>query len=390
MEMKNNNKNNILILNGGSSSLKFTLYNKKLEILQKGLVEKIGQNKSFIVYNDEIFKFATIKDHLSALKEIYKLLDNDKSVHLEEITDIAHRVVHGGDKYKKTTKITATVKKNIGELSKLAPLHNPISLKIIKAAEKVFKKANHWVIFDTAFYNDLPAKAHVYPLPYAFYEKHKIRRYGFHGISHAYIMEETAKLLKKKPNQINIISCHLGSGASITAIQKGKAIDTSMGFTPLEGLMMSTRCGDIDPAIVLYLQETLKLSPSTINNILNKESGLLGISGHKDMREILCLSGYKIPAYKCLKNASKKEKDQAKLALEMFIYKLAKYIASYSLILEKVDAIILTAGIGERSDIIFDLVKKTIKPILQKNTVFTQLSTNEELMMGRLVNKIRK
>ena len=161
-------KGNILILNGGSSSLKFTLYNKRLEIIQKGLVEKIGQDKSFIIYNDKIFKFATIKDHLSALKEIYQLLDNDKSVNLKEITDIAHRVVHGGEKYKKTTKITTSVKKNIAELSKLAPLHNPISLKIIKAAEKVFKKANHWAVFDTSFYSDLPEKAYIYPLPYIF------------------------------------------------------------------------------------------------------------------------------------------------------------------------------------------------------------------------------
>ena len=393
----NNKKNNILILNGGSSSLKFSLYNKKLELLLKGIVEQIG-GKSSMKYKNIFFKNKEkelknikINTRYQALKQLNKILVQEE-FSPEDISDLGYRVVHGGDKYKQIHKITKKIEKDIETYSDLAPLHNPFDLMIIKAAKKAFPKKNHWAIFDTGFYNDLPDKAKLYALPYAFYKKHKIQRYGFHGTSHAYILEETAKKLKKKPNQLNIISCHLGSGASVTAIKKGKAIDTSMGFTPLEGLMMSTRSGDIDAGIIIYLQKKLKLSESTINNILNKESGWLGISGYKDMREVLCLSDYKIPGYKCLEERRKykEECDRCKLALKMFVYRLTKYIGAYSLILGKVDAIVLTAGIGERSKIIFNLLKKEIAPLLKQKVKYMQIATDEELMMARYVKKESK
>lgn len=389
-------KRNILILNGGSSSLKFSLYDNDLVLLLKGIVEQIGA-KSFIQYENfekkekKQIEYFDIDSHYQALKAMNTIIVR-QGFSLEKIENIGYRVVHGGDKYKSIEKITSRVEADIASFSDLAPLHNPIFLLIIKGTKKLFPKKKHWAIFDTGFYHELPDEAKIYALPYVFYKKHKIQRYGFHGTSHAYILEETAKKLGKKTQQCNLISCHLGSGASVTAIKKGKAVETSMGFTPLEGLIMATRCGDIDPSIIFYLENKLKLSPETVNHILNYESGWLGISGYKDMREILCLAGYKVAGFKCLKERrkSKEECHRCKLAIKIFIHRLVKYIGAYALLLGDVDAIVLTAGVGERSDVIYNLLKKEIAPLLKTKVKLLQIPTDEELMMARYIKKVSK
>ena len=238
--------------------------------------------------------------------------------------------------------------------------------------------AKNYAVFDTAFHSTLPDYAFLYPLPYDLYKKQSIRRYGFHGISHEYVSSEAAKKLKKK--KPNLIVCHLGSGCSMTAVREGKSVDTSMGFTPLEGLMMSTRTGDIDPSIALYLADQ-KWSTSRIQKLFNSESGLKGVSGLKDMRDIMIASGYKIPGYKLPVKLDKKQKYLAKLALQMFVYRVRKYVGAYTAVLGKVDAIVFTAGIGERNKDVRDLV---VKGLPQKPKVLV-VPTNEELMIAKSI-----
>ncbi|MBD3328109.1 acetate/propionate family kinase [Candidatus Peregrinibacteria bacterium] len=310
----------ILILNAGSSSLKYKLFNKKIETLADGLMERIGQN-------------GETKNHSDALK---KALDHLKKTgvitSLKEITAVGHRVVHGGDMFKNPVRINAKVEKQIKSLFKLAPLHNPHNLKVIESCSKTLKKIPQVAVFDTAFHESLPEKAFIYPLPYNLYKKDKIRKYGFHGTSHAYVSNQTAKLLKKKKTRI--VVCHLGNGSSVSAVLNGKSVDTSMGFTPLEGIPMGTRSGDIDPAIPLFLIKKLNRTPEQVDEILNKKSGLLGISNlSSDMRDLW----------------ANNKKPGPKLALEVLCYRLAKYIASYTVPLQGLDAITFTGGIGEHA-----------------------------------------
>lgn len=310
---------NILIINAGSSSLKYELFNQKLESLADGYIERIGQKGRH-------------KNHLAAVQQALQSLIKDGIItDLKEIAAVGHRVVHGGEKYQKPTRITASVEKEIKKLSSLAPLHNPPNLEGIKACKKLLPKAKQVAVFDTAFHQTLPAKAFMYALPYKLYKKDGIRRYGFHGTSHSYTSKETIKLLKKK--QSKIITCHLGNGSSITAIKNGVSIDTSMGFTPLQGVPMGTRSGDIDPAIALKLAK--KLSPEKADELLNKKSGFKGISElSSDMRDLL---------------KTRKTKKKSQLAIDMFAYKVAQYIAAYSASLQGLDAISFTGGIGENS-----------------------------------------
>ncbi|MEA1915998.1 MAG: acetate/propionate family kinase [Campylobacterota bacterium] len=304
----------ILTFNVGSSSIKVKLFSDTLQERQSFLKEQISSN------------------HEEAFQEIFENLD------MEKIEIVAHRVVHGGEFYHEATTINDEVKSNIESLIELAPLHNGANLLGISIAQKFFPNALHVAIFDTAFHNSIKSHAYLYALPYEMYENDKIRRYGFHGSSHQYVSKRAAELLHVKSG--NFITCHLGNGASICAIKEMKSVDTSMGFTPLEGLMMGTRCGDIDPSIVFFLQK--KYPDMDVENILNKKSGLLGVASNSDMRDLIseAYSGNELSAK----------------AIEMFCYKIAKYIGAYFIALGRVDAIIFTGGIGENSALIREKV----------------------------------
>ena len=333
----------ILVLNCGSSSIKFALHDVKRDlVLARGLIEKIGEERQYLHYKTErhsLDKEIRAKTHSDGMKVMVSiLLDKEYGVvkDLSEIDAVGHRVVHGGPFFQEPTILTEEVIEKIRECIPLAPLHNPANLVGILEAKKVFDKVPHVAVFDTAFHQTLPEEAFIYAIPYEYYEKCKIRRYGFHGTSHKYVSLRAAELLQRPINELKMITCHLGNGVSLTAISGGKSIDTSMGFTPLEGLVMGTRCGDLDPGVVFYLQRTLGLSVDEVDEILNKRSGLLGISGiSNDMRTII-------------HHAEKNDK-RCRLALKIFTYRIKKYIGAYFAILGGLDALIFTAGIGENS-----------------------------------------
>jgi len=309
----------ILVINAGSSSLKYELFNGSLKSLAEGIIQRIGE------------KGQTQNQSAAAKQALAALLEQKIIKSINEITIIGHRVVHGGEKYQKPIRITKTVQKEITKLCNLAPLHNPPNLEGIKACAKLLPKTPQIAVFDTAFHHTLPPKAYIYALPYALYQKNRIRRYGFHGTSHSYVSKETIKLLKKKTSKI--ITCHLGNGCSIAAVLNGKSIDTSMGLTPLEGIPMGTRCGNIDPAIPLKLAQ--KMTTKQIDQMLNHESGFKGISGvGSDMRDIL---------------KTRKTNKRSQLAIDIFTYKTAQQIAAYTASLKGLTAITFTGGIGENS-----------------------------------------
>lgn len=326
----------ILVINSGSSSLKFQLFESSggFACLYKGMIDRIGLTGTKFVENGKECETIAAQNHESAVKFAFSILLKKKLIkNPSEIKAVGHRVVHGGEKYLSATRITPAVLKQIKKLCELAPLHNPPNLASIMACKKILPKTPQVAIFDTAFHQSIPEKAFLYALPYEYYKRFGIRRYGFHGTSHKYVSTETAKLLKSKKSKI--IVCHFGNGSSITAVEDGRSIDTSMGFTPLEGLPMGTRCGDIDPAIVFELQEMLKISTDEIDNILNKKSGLKGLSGiSSDMRDLWAVC---------------KSNPRAKLAMSVLAYRAAKYIGAYAAALCGLDAITFTAGIGENA-----------------------------------------
>ena len=332
---------NILVINCGSSSIKYQLINRgKRKVLAKGLLEKIGEINSSQVHRiggKVVKKQDEVANYEEGLKSILALLLDEKRGVIKdasEISAVGHRVVHGGEDFFHSVLIDDEVIKTIKSYISLAPLHNPPNLAGIEAARNLFPDVPQVAVFDTAFHQTLPEKAFLYALPYQYYEKYKIRRYGFHGTSHRYIAERAAKFLKKPLKELKIITCHLGNGCSITAIDKGKSIDTSMGFTPLEGLAMGTRCGDVDTAAVLFLMEKENFTTAQMDNLLNKQSGLLGISGiSNDLREV--------------QKWVVKGDPRAKLALEVFAYRIKKYIGAYSAVLGGLDVLIFSAGIGE-------------------------------------------
>lgn len=337
----------ILVLNSGSSSLKYQLFNMPEEtVLCTGLVEKIGLDNAEIHFHSENFESSNeeiIPDHKTALNKVVQLLLNsEKGVikSTDEINAVGHRVVHGGSAFSKTTIIDENVKKNIQDLFSLAPLHNPANYEGIVVSEKIFPKAKQIAVFDTAFHQTIPEKAHRYAIPNEFLVEHKIRLYGFHGTSHKYVSEKAIEHLGKKSSKI--ISIHLGNGCSMTAIQNGKSIDHTLGFSPTNGLVMGTRSGDIDHSIIFHLIDNLGYSSKEVNNLLLKKSGLLGLTGHSDLREIQerALKGNK----ECL------------LALDLTTYRIKKYIGAFSAAMNGVDAIIFTAGIGENSILIRKMV----------------------------------
>jgi len=333
----------ILVINCGSSSLKYQLYNMDNgNVLAKGLVERIGIDGSNLQHTPEgkekVVFTQPLADHNEAIKlVIEKLTDKEVGVisDLKEINGVGHRVVHGSKYFSKSCIVTDEVKDAIRKCFDLGPLHNPANLMGIEACEKLMPGTPQITVFDTAFHQTMPEKAYMYALPYEYYEKYDIRRYGFHGTSHKYVSTRAVDMLGGKKDA-KVITCHLGNGSSIAAIKNGEVIDTTMGLTPLEGLVMGTRCGDIDPAIVLYLMNKENLSTQEVDTIMNKKSGVLGISGvSSDFRDI--------------EAAMNDGNERAKLALDMFHYKVAKYIGEYYVALGGADAIVFTAGLGENS-----------------------------------------
>ncbi len=330
----------ILVINSGSSSIKYQLFEMPEEkVIAKGLLEKIGEEHSNFIQNSEKGSLElkeNIADHEKGIELILAMLaDKQRGAvdSIEEITGVGHRVVHGGEEFTSSVLITSQVIEKIQKYADLAPLHNPPNLMGIIACTKSLPHAAQVASFDTAFHHSLTPKAYLYPIPYEMYKKYGIRKYGFHGTSHLYVARRAAALLNKP--DANVITCHLGNGCSITAVEKGFSTDTSMGFTPLEGLVMGTRCGDIDPAITFYLINK-GYSADELNNLLNKKSGLLGISGiSNDMRNLF--------------EAQEKGDERAKIAIDIFCYRLKKYIGSYLAVLGKTDAIVFTGGIGENN-----------------------------------------
>ena len=335
----------ILVINCGSSSLKYQLYNMdNNDVLAKGLVERIGidgsnlQHKPAGKAKDKYVFEQPLKNHSEAIKLVMdKLVDPECGViaDLSEINGVGHRVLHGSKFFTESCIVTEEVKKVVAECADLGPLHNPANLMGIEACEELMPGVKNVAVFDTAFHQTMPPKAYMYPLPYEYYEKYNVRRYGFHGTSHRYVSKRAIEMLGN-PEHSRVITCHLGNGSSIAAVKDGKCIDTSMGLTPLAGFEMGTRCGDIDPAIVPYLMKKENLTPDEIDTILNKKSGLLGITGiSSDFRDA--------------EAAMNEGNERAKLGLDMFRYQIAKYIGSYVIALGGCDAIVFTAGIGENN-----------------------------------------
>jgi acetate kinase len=386
----------ILVVNAGSSSLKYQLLNMENEkVLSKGLVERIGSEGSSVTYCNHDSKVTfekSVQNHTEAVKIVFEILTSSQDGVIKDIKEIGavgHRVVHGADKYSASVLINDDVMKTLEDCIIYAPLHNPANIKGIKACREVLFNVPMVGVFDTAFHQTIPDYAFMYALPYEMYKKHGIRKYGFHGTSHRYVSQVAMKLLGKEESKI--ITCHLGNGASICAIKDGKSIDTSMGHTPTGGLMMGTRSGDIDPEIFSVLQSVGKFSVKEIDNILNKESGMLGVSGiSNDFRD--------------LEEALHRGDKRAKLALEMFDYTLRKYVGAYTFVLKGLDALVFTAGIGENDwetryeachgleplGLFLDEEKnKQVKGVLaeistpESRVKVYVIPTNEELMIAR-------
>ena len=400
---------NILIVNAGSSSLKYQLLDMdKEKVIAKGNCEKIGLSDPFISYKhdgkEEIYKGA--KNHEEAIKKVLDILVDKKNgviKSFDEINAIGHRVVMGGWIFKESTLIDDKVIDQIDKLSEMAPLHNPAHVLCMRACKKVMPKVPQVAVFDTAFHTTMPEKAYMYAIKYEDYEKYHVRRYGAHGTSHRYVVQELAKVLKKDVKDVNAITCHIGNGSSITAIKNGKSVDTSMGLTPLQGVVMGTRSGDIDPTVVQFLCSHKKQTVDEVLNYLNKECGLLGVSGvSSDHRETT--------------KAAEGGNKRAQLALDLLAYSVKKYIGSYLAVLNGTDAIVFTGGIGENSKeareqilenmetlgIVLDKEKNNnfkrgqIELISAKNSKIKVyvIPTDEELMMARhtkeIVKKLKK
>lgn len=338
---------NVLAINAGSSSLKFQLFQMPEEqVLAKGMVERIGLDKSVfnIEYGDTKKEYVEdIPNHEVAVQKLLESLTGSGVINsLEEINAVGHRVVHGGERFSDSVKITDEVIRIIDEVSELAPLHNPANLTGINAFKRILPEVPMVAVFDTAFHQTMPASSYLYSLPYEYYENYGIRKYGFHGTSHKYVSERAAELIGIPVENLRLISCHLGNGASVTAIQNGKSLDTSMGFTPLAGVTMGTRSGNLDPALIPYIMEKTGQSAFEVVEVLNKESGMLALSGFSsDLRDIEQLAG---------------EDDRAELALDVFAGRIHKYLGSYAAKMSGVDAIIFTAGVGENSTVIREKV----------------------------------
>jgi len=387
----------ILVINCGSSSLKYQLFEMDNEaVLAKGLVERIGIKGSILTHSvngDKFIKQVPMDNHTEAIKYVIEaLLDEEHGVisDMEEINAVGHRVVHGGETYSKSVLIDDKVLQDLEDLSKLAPLHNPANIIGIKACSELMPNTPMVAVFDTSFHQTMPKDAYMYAIPYELYEKYGIRRYGFHGTSHNYVAHKAAEFLGRNIEDMKIITCHLGNGASLCAVKGGVSIDTSMGFTPLEGIAMGTRSGDIDPAVIPFLVHELGKNADEILNIFNKQSGVLGLSGvSSDFRDI--------------EDAASKGDERARLALDVYHYRVRKYIGAYAAIMGGLDCIVFTAGLGENGlstreacckDLEFlgvkidkelNKVRGELKEISSKDSKVKVLlvPTDEELMIAR-------
>jgi len=385
---------NVLVLNSGSSSVKFQFMRMADErLLAKGIVEKIGSSDAIVTYQPEgankLREIREVLNHSVAIELVLNLLLSPQHGVIREkseIGGIGHRVVHGGEDFSDSVLVTDKVKASIRKCIQFAPLHNPHNLKGIEACEELLAAVPQVGVFDTAFHQTIPPKAYIYGLPYALYRKLSIRRYGFHGTSHSYVARKAAEILGRPLEKLHLITCHLGNGASITAVAGGKSVDTTMGFTPLEGLVMGTRCGSIDPALVPYIMEREKLGPKEIDSIMNKNSGMLGLTEtSQDMREI--------------EQEAAHGSERHQLALEIYCHTVKKYIGAYMAELGRVDAIIFTGGIGENSRLVRRLCTEGLEEFgivldAAKNEANERLAssgrvkimvvpTNEELAIAR-------
>lgn len=389
----------VLVINCGSSSLKYQVLDMDGEnLLAKGLVERIGMDGSVITHtkigNEDKWKNEVpMPTHKEAIEQVLNaIVDPEHGVlkDMSELGAVGHRVVHGGERYANSVLIDEEVLTHLDELSELAPLHNPANILGIRACQKLMPNTPMVAVFDTAFHQTMPAESYIYALPYEFYEKYGVRRYGFHGTSHKYVADRAAKMMNVSLDDMKLITCHLGNGASVSAIKRGKCIDTSMGFTPLEGLVMGTRCGDIDPSITTFISEKEHLSAEEMNEVMNKKSGVLGISGiSSDFRDI--------------EAAAEEGNERAQLALKVFAHKVRAYIGAFIAEMNGLDALVFTAGVGENDiamrDIIcndlgnlgikLDLVKNKIRgkeAIISRSdspVTIMLIPTNEELMIAR-------
>ena len=395
----------VLVINCGSSSLKYQLIDMETEnSLAQGLVERIGIEGSVLTQKvegkDKYIVKTPMKNHKEAIEIVLKaLVDGEHGVikSMDEITAVGHRVVHGGEKYASSVLITEEVKKSIEECYKLAPLHNPPNMIGIEACEEIMPNTPMVAVFDTAFHQTMPKEAFLYALPYELYTENGIRKYGFHGTSHMYVSNKVAEVMGKDIKDLKIVTCHLGNGASLCAVKNGVSIDTTMGFTPLDGIVMGTRSGSIDPAIVLYLINELKYSTEDVNTLLNKKSGVLGISGvSSDFRDI--------------EDAAAKGDERAILALDIYHYRIRTQIGAYAAAMGGVDAIVFTAGVGEngpetREACLEGLEFLGVKVDKEKNNVRGKvreistedstvkafvIPTNEELVIARDTKKLVK
>ncbi len=347
----------VLVINSGSSSIKFELFDMPAETVEAhGLLQRIGEPESLLSCTigqtrHEIQR--PIATHEEGLKLIVDMLTDPSRGGIQDVSAIGavgHRVVHGGESFSETVLITDEVEQAIEANCALAPLHNPPNLMGIRVARRLFPGAPQVAVFDTAFHQTMPEQAYLYPVPYELYESLKVRRYGFHGTSHRYVTLRAAALLQRPTDQVNLITCHLGNGCSIAAVQNGRSVDTSMGLTPLEGLMMGTRSGDIDPALVAFLHKARGLSVSEIDKLLNKKSGLLGVSGlSNDVRTLLA--------------AEAEGNERAARALQLYCYRIRKYVGAYTAVLGRVDAVVFTAGVGENAPVIRKRVLAGMEPL---------------------------
>ena len=388
----------VLVINCGSSSLKYQVLDMTNEsLLCKGLVERIGMDGSVITHEkigmEKKKTEVPMNDHKDAIEQVLKAVQDPETgvvKSMDEIGAVGHRVVHAGEKFASSVRITDEVIKALEECVELAPLHNPPNLLGIAACQELMPSTPMVGVFDTAFHQTMPPESYIYAIPYEYYEKHGVRRYGFHGTSHKYVAERASKMLNVNLEDLKLITCHLGNGASVSAIKRGKCIDTSMGFTPLEGLVMGTRCGDIDPAIVTYIREKENLPQGKANEILNKKSGVLGISGvSSDFRDI--------------EDAVAEGNERAALALKVFAHKVRFYIGAYIAEMNGVDAIIFTAGVGENDVTMREIICNNLgnlgiklDPVKNKmrgketeistddsKVKILMIPTNEELMIAR-------
>jgi len=388
----------VLVVNCGSSSVKYQLLNMEDEsVMARGLAERIGLEGSRLKHEvqgrGEVVIDTEMPNHKAALKVITDVLVDEENGVIKdtsEITAVGHRVVHGGEKFSGSVRITGEVMDTLKECADLAPLHNPPNIMGIEACRQLMPGTPMAGTFDTAFHHTIPDYAYIYPIPYEYYEKYGVRKYGFHGTSHKYVAERTAQIVGVPLEELKIITCHLGNGASITAVKGGKSVETSMGFTPLEGLAMGTRCGSIDPAIIAFIMEKENMTVEEVNNILNKRSGVSGLSGiSSDFRD--------------LEKAASQGNKRARLAIDVFAYKVKKFIGSYSAVMNGVDVLVFTAGLGENSVSMREKICSGLgylgleldtdaNNIRSKETIITKphcrvkavvVPTNEELMIAR-------